>query len=173
MYPEHLQQIDYWKWCRSAIEGRKIVPIIQCEKPQAVPVAQPEPLMETLVEIALEQKPEQFKPYIVKRETPTLEDIFEEARKFYRLNKTEFGSTRRRAPLVLARQVAMYLSRELTLKSFPDIGRYIDRDHTSIIHGCRAIQGKLTWDDRLVDEVQLITIKINERVAARNAMVRT
>lgn len=49
-------------------------------------------------------------------------------------------SPRRTAPLVRARQIAMYLAKSLTMKSLPEIARRIgDRDHTTVLHGVRKI----------------------------------
>lgn len=112
------------------------------------------------------------KPYLVKREIPMLQDIFEEVRLFYGIDKIEFLSKRRTGNIARARQIAVYLCREMTLKSYPEIGRQLGgRDHTTALHGARKIQGLLVGDERLADEIQIITIRINERVARRNEMV--
>lgn len=60
---------------------------------------------------------------------------------YYKVPVLEICSSRRQAPVVRPRQVAMYLCRELTLRSFPDIGRRIGgRDHTTALHGWRKVK---------------------------------
>lgn len=49
------------------------------------------------------------------------------------------GRSRRQLP-ARARMLAMYLARELTPLSLPQIGLYFDRDHTTVLHACRAIE---------------------------------
>jgi chromosomal replication initiator protein len=56
------------------------------------------------------------------------------------LKMSEFRSKGRQRDLVFPRQVAMYLCRELTDASLPEIGRYFGgRDHTTVLHSCAKI----------------------------------
>lgn len=53
----------------------------------------------------------------------------------------EMSSARRARSVVRPRQIAMYLARELTLRSLPTIGRFFgNRDHTTVMHACRTIE---------------------------------
>ena len=53
-------------------------------------------------------------------------------------------SARRSRYLVRPRQAAIYLSKILTSKSLPEIGRaFSNRDHTTVIHACRSVKGKM------------------------------
>lgn len=116
-----------------------------------------------------------FKPYLVHRDSPMLEDIFAETRKFYRVAKREFFGHCRVGKLPFVRHVAVYLAREMTKpqKSTPEIARMLGgRDHTTCLNSLRRINERLPRDERLRDELQIIQIKINERVAARNAQVQ-
>lgn len=76
----------------------------------------------------------------------------------YGLSQAELLSVRRSARLVRARQVAMYLARELTSHSLPVIGDHIGgRDHTTIIHAIRKIEGLIKGDGDfrlLLDELR-------------------
>ncbi|MBA4326380.1 MAG: chromosomal replication initiator protein DnaA, partial [Rhodobacter sp.] len=55
------------------------------------------------------------------------------------------------------RQVAMYLSKQLTPRSLPEIGRrFGGRDHTTIMHGVRKIEELMTIDSQLADDLQLL-----------------
>ena len=67
--------------------------------------------------------------------------------KFYKISKNEMLSSRRSRYLVRPRQTAIYLTKILTSKSLPEIGReFSNRDHTTIIHSVKTIE-KLKRDD--------------------------
>jgi chromosomal replication initiator protein len=73
------------------------------------------------------------------------------------LAQTDLNSPKRGRQVVYARQVAMYLCRELTDLSLPAIGqRFGGRDHTTVLHAHRQVRARLLTDDstrRLVDEI--------------------
>ncbi len=61
--------------------------------------------------------------------------------KFFKISKNEMLSSRRSRYLVRPRQTAIYLSKTLTSKSLPEIGReFSNRDHTTIIHSVKTIE---------------------------------
>ena len=67
--------------------------------------------------------------------------------KFFKISKNEMLSSRRSRYLVRPRQVAIYLTKILTSKSLPEIGReFSNRDHTTIIHSVKTIE-KLKKED--------------------------
>tara|TARA_B110001450_G_C17502512_1_gene432955 strand:- start:31 stop:852 length:822 start_codon:yes stop_codon:yes gene_type:complete len=67
--------------------------------------------------------------------------------KFFKISKNEMLSSRRSRYLVRPRQTAIYLTKILTSKSLPEIGReFSNRDHTTIIHSVKTIE-KLRKDD--------------------------
>ena len=67
----------------------------------------------------------------------------------------------RRRPLVLARQIAMYLFRELTELSYPDIAKeFGGRDHTTIIYGYDKIKALMTERQSVYDDVQSLIQQI-------------
>jgi len=67
--------------------------------------------------------------------------------KFFKISKNEMLSSRRSRYLVRPRQTAIYLTKILTSKSLPEIGReFSNRDHTTIIHSVKTIE-KLKKDD--------------------------
>ena len=75
-----------------------------------------------------------------KKKIVSIEDIQEAVGSKYHLKIADLKSRRRSKTLVHPRQIAMYLSRELTDASFPEIGRQFGgKDHTTIIHACRQI----------------------------------
>jgi chromosomal replication initiator protein len=59
--------------------------------------------------------------------------------------------------VVKPRQIAMYLSKVLTLRSLPEIGRrFGGRDHTTVLHAVRKIEKQIGEDSVLGDEVELL-----------------
>jgi chromosomal replication initiator protein len=79
----------------------------------------------------------------VKRQprTPTIQDIQKLVAEHYSLTLEQLKSEKRSSQIVLPRQVAIYLSRELTGKSLSEIGRaHGGRDHTTVLHACRKIE---------------------------------
>ncbi|CAN5582246.1 hypothetical protein BH20ACT2_BH20ACT2_18440 [soil metagenome] len=70
----------------------------------------------------------------------------------------EIKGKNRRRPLVTARQVAMYVHRELTDLSFPAIGReFNDRDHTTVMHAVRKIEALMKERRQIYDQVTELT----------------
>jgi len=64
---------------------------------------------------------------------------------------------RRNKTIVLPRQIAMYLSRELTELSFPEIGTFFGgKDHTTVLHSYNKIKGQVNIDEQLKDKVNKI-----------------
>ena len=77
----------------------------------------------------------------------TIENIQTLVCKYFKISKNEMLSSRRSRYLVRPRQVAIYLSKILTTKSLPEIGReFSNRDHTTIIHSVKAVE-KLKIDN--------------------------
>ncbi len=67
---------------------------------------------------------------------------------FFNIPLSELRSKKRRKNIVLPRQVAMYLSRELTNMSFPEIGNaFGGKDHATVIHACRKIETVMAEED--------------------------
>ncbi len=72
------------------------------------------------------------------------------------------GGSRRR-PLVDARQVAMYVTRNMTELSFPDIGKaFGNRDHTTVMHACRKVEGRMGERQQIFDKVTELTNRLNK-----------
>jgi chromosomal replication initiator protein len=66
-------------------------------------------------------------------------------------------SSRRDARSVTARHVAMYLARELTRRSFPELGsRFGNRHHTSVMHAVRSIEVRIKVNTSLCEDVAAI-----------------
>lgn len=90
-----------------------------------------------------------------------IEKIQTEVGNFYGVSVKEMKGSRRVQNIVLARQVAMYLSREMTDNSLPRIGReFGGKDHTTVIHAYEKIKGMIESDDNLQLEIQNIKKKL-------------
>src|SRR6202035_4208056 len=71
--------------------------------------------------------------------------------------KGDILSARRTTSVVRPRQIAMYLSKLLTPRSLPEIGRrFGGRDHTTVLHAVRKITGLVTADGTLSEEIELL-----------------
>lgn len=82
-----------------------------------------------------------------KRKVITMGDVQEVVARRFHMKVSELKSKRRTKTLVYPRQIAMFLSRELTDASFPEIGReFGGKDHTTIIHACRQIKKAVDKD---------------------------
>lgn len=86
-----------------------------------------------------------------------IEDIQKLVAARYNVSRADILSERRTAAVVKPRQIAMYLSKSLTLRSLPEIGRrFGGRDHTTVLHAVRKIEKALGDDRTLTDEVELL-----------------
>lgn len=87
----------------------------------------------------------------------TIEEIIKTVGSFFNIKISEIKSQKKNKNLVLARQVSMFLARELTSASFPDIGEKIgDRDHSTVIYAHNKIKKTLEADAALRDSVKKI-----------------
>ena len=83
----------------------------------------------------------------VGRAAHTVADIQAAACAFFDVSLDELLSARRTARVAWPRQVAMYLTRELTSESLPAIGRHFGgRDHTTVLHAWRRTSARLAAD---------------------------
>ncbi len=93
-----------------------------------------------------------------------IEDIQRVVARHYNVSKTELLSNRRTRTIVKPRQVAMYLSKVMTPRSLPEIGRrFGGRDHTTVLHAVRKIEDLSTNDTTLAQEIELLRRLINDQ----------
>ena len=87
----------------------------------------------------------------------TIEDIQKTVAEHFNIKLADMSSPRRARAVARPRQVAMYLSKHLTSRSLPEIGRkFGGRDHTTVMHAIRKID-ELTADDQtLAEDVRLL-----------------
>ena len=76
---------------------------------------------------------------------------------FFKIKVAEMYSKRRHAHIVLPRQIAMYLAKELTQKSLPEIGEgFGGRDHTTVLHAMRKITEQRQHDPELNHQIHVL-----------------
>ena len=92
-----------------------------------------------------------------------IEDIQKLVASHYSVTRADILSSRRTATVVKPRQVAMYLSKTLTLRSLPEIGRrFGGRDHTTVLHAVRKIEGLCSANTSLREELELLKRMLQE-----------
>lgn len=88
----------------------------------------------------------------------SIDEIQTQVAEHYQIRKAEMTSARRAREVARPRQVAMYLSKQLTPKSLPDIGRrFGGRDHTTVIHAVRQIEKLRASDPDIDAAIRLLT----------------
>jgi chromosomal replication initiator protein len=94
----------------------------------------------------------------------SIEDIQRKTAEFYKLDVRDFHSPQRARRVARPRQVAMYLSRKLTTRSLPEIGRrFGGRDHTTVLHACRRIEALCEEDPLFRQEVDFLSQMLSRR----------
>jgi chromosomal replication initiator protein len=92
-----------------------------------------------------------------------IEDIQRVVARHYNVSRQELVSNRRTRVIVKPRQIAMYLSKTMTPRSFPEIGRrFGGRDHTTVLHAVRKIEELIAADQKLGHEIELLRRLITE-----------
>lgn len=92
-----------------------------------------------------------------------IEDIQRLVANHYNVSRADILSSRRTATVVRPRQIAMYLAKSLTLRSLPEIGRrFGGRDHTTVLHAVRKIEGMVTTDQELAGEIDHLKRMLQE-----------
>ncbi|NLS45256.1 MAG: chromosomal replication initiator protein DnaA [Firmicutes bacterium] len=82
---------------------------------------------------------------------------------YFRVTIDDFKSRKRTRNITYPRQIAMYLSRELTEASLPRIGdEFGGRDHTTVMHACSKIQGDIQEDQTLSASIKDIIAKLKQ-----------
>jgi chromosomal replication initiator protein len=85
----------------------------------------------------------------------TIDDIISVASKAFNVKASDIKSKKKHKLYSLPRQVGMYLARELTEQSYPDIGAaFGGKDHSTVIYACRKIEKKLEQDHSLKSLVE-------------------
>ena len=87
----------------------------------------------------------------------SIDEIQKQVAAHYDVRVAEMFSARRARNIARPRQVAMYLAKTLTSLSYPEIGRrFGGRDHTTVMHAVRSIEGLINTDNGINEDVQLL-----------------
>jgi chromosomal replication initiator protein len=87
----------------------------------------------------------------------TIDEIQRKVAEHYNIRLSDMLSPRRARAIARPRQIAMYLCKELTDKSLPDIGRkFGGRDHTTIMHGIKRVAQLSDEDASLREDVSVL-----------------
>ena len=93
---------------------------------------------------------------------PTISLIQSVVAKSFNLTKLDLISQRRTHNVVLPRQIAMYLAKTLTLRSYPEIGRrFGQRDHTTVISGVRKITARCVSDPPFAMTIEALKAELS------------
>ncbi len=105
----------------------------------------------TATPVTLEMAQEVLKDILIeKKKELSVEEIQKRVAHHYGIKVVEIKSSKRMKALVLPRQIAMYLSRQLTTYSYPEIGeRFGGKDHSTIIHAIKKIEKNMEEDFQL------------------------
>lgn len=87
----------------------------------------------------------------------TVEEIIRKVCDHYNLRMSDMLSPRRARAVARPRQMAMFLAKNMTSKSLPDIGRrFGGRDHTTVLHAVRKIDELKLTDSQIADDLELL-----------------
>ena len=87
----------------------------------------------------------------------SIEEIQKKVAEHYNIRQTEMTSSRRARAVARPRQVAMYLSKQLTTRSLPEIGRkFGNRDHTTVMHAVSRVNELMQQDGDFAEGVELL-----------------
>ena len=93
----------------------------------------------------------------------TLEDIQKKVAGHFSIRLSDMSSNRRTQTIARPRQIAMYLSKMLTTKSYPEIGNsFGGRDHTTVMHAVKRVEELMARDQEFADDVELLRTMLAE-----------
>jgi len=91
----------------------------------------------------------------------TVDEIQKTVADHFSLKQADLLSERRTRAVARPRQIAMWLCKQHTTRSYPDIGRrFGGRDHTTVLHGVRKIEELMALDDQIARDVETLTRKL-------------
>lgn len=88
--------------------------------------------------------------------TITVDDIQKKVAAYYGISVKEMQSCIRCRNIARPRQVAMYLSKQLTSRSLPEIGRKFERDHTTVMHAIRKVEELISRDASINEALETL-----------------
>lgn len=102
---------------------------------------------------------------------PTIANIQEAVVQHYHLTKRDMIANRRARRVVMPRQIAMYLAKQLTLRSLPEIGKLFGgRDHTTVLHAVRKIEKAVSENASFAAEIETLQKRIDEITSGKRVI---
>lgn len=86
----------------------------------------------------------------------TIDEIQKKVAEHFNISVKELQSSRRARTVARPRQIAMYLAKQLTSRSLPEIGRKFDRDHTTVMHAVRKVEELILEDPNLAENIEVL-----------------
>jgi chromosomal replication initiator protein len=87
----------------------------------------------------------------------TMDEIMKKICHYYNVRMSDLLSPRRSRNIARPRQMAMYLSKNMTSRSYPEIGKQFgNRDHTTVMHAVRKIEELKLQDSQVSDDAELL-----------------
>jgi chromosomal replication initiator protein len=115
-------------------------------------------------EVAIDRK--RVKDFLAARNTaiqPKLSNIAMATARHFKLRLADIRGPSRRRGVVAAREVAMYLCRQLTTNSLQNVGDFFNgRDHTTVMHACRKTTELLQTDPAIRHAVEVLQAKLSK-----------
>ncbi len=92
-----------------------------------------------------------------------VETIIDVVAEHFKMQVADLLGKKRNKEIVMPRQIAMYLAREMSNMSYPDIGRAFDRDYTTVIHSYEKVKAELKRDTTLRGAISDIRSRAHAR----------
>ena len=93
----------------------------------------------------------------------SIEVVQKTVAQYFNVALLELRAQRRHKSIVLPRQIAMYLSRQLTTMSLPEIGQaFGGKDHTTVLHSCKKIEAEINQNQKMKEIVKNLTTTLQQ-----------
>ena len=83
----------------------------------------------------------------------TIDDIKKIVSDYFKIQMKDLNSSRRNREIARPRQIAIWLCKELTTNSLPEIGRKFNRDHTTVLHAINRVEEMISSDDKISNDI--------------------
>jgi chromosomal replication initiator protein len=100
-----------------------------------------------------------------KKHAVSVESIQKTVAEHFDLRVGDLLGRKRTQNIVWPRQVAMYLSRDMTSQSFPSIGNSFGRNHATVVHACKTVEKEQTLDLKLRQTLSLLRQRVGNQVS--------
>jgi chromosomal replication initiator protein len=103
--------------------------------------------------------------------SPMVADIHTAICRHYRMTRRQLIGTSKVRSLARPRQIGMYLAKQLTQRSLPEIGRFFGgRDHTTVIHAIRRVEELRQTDPEIAFQIDCVAAMVGTISATRMEM---